>query len=113
MLALHTQLPLALAGQATLTQVPQERMGQIQYLALLLLPAVALAPKVQSPLWLVAQAVALKKVVLQGRRELQTKVLRVAMALALVALAEAVAVAVQEQLALMAHPLLVVPVVRA
>ena len=60
-----------------------------------------------------AQAVALKPVVFQARRELQTKDLQVAMVLGLGALAEAVAVAVQAQLALTAHPLLVAPVVRA
>ena len=73
----------------------------------------ALAPKVQSPLWLVAQAVELNKVVLQGRRELQTKDLKAAMVLGLGALAEAVVVVVQGQLGIMAHPLLVVPVVLA
>ncbi len=70
-------------------------------------------PNLQFHPQLVAQAVELNKVVFRAQQELQIKVLRVAMVLVLGVLAEAVAVAVQEQLARMAHPLLVVSVVRA
>ena len=74
---------------------------------------VGVAQMVAPQVALVVQAVELNKVAFQAQQELQIRDLKAAMALVLGVLAEAVAVAVQEQLGIMAHPLLVVPVVLA